>query len=767
MLRKEDARLLRGRARFVDDVRLDRMVHGAFVRSPLPHAEVVGIDASRARTAGAVAVLTARDLPFNDQPWVVRYWHPSIRNGLPKFLASDRVRFVGEPVAFVIASDRYCAEDLARLVEVEYRPLAPIASIDDATGPASPLLHPEWNGNVAASFEHRHGDAARALAASERRARRQFTFPRQAPVPLETRGVVADFDAGRNALIIRVSTQPHYNIRQNLSTLLGLSEENVRVIAEDVGGGFGSKSRPYPEEMIVAHASRTLNRPVKWIEDRTENLQATTHSRAMTIVLEIGCNDQGDLTALTAEIAVDIGAYVFTSGIATAEVAAAHIAGGYRVPNIAIAVRCIGTNKTPIGTYRGAGQPEAAFALECLLDVLAKQIGMSAADLRAHNLVRPLDMPYRTGTSLFGNELVYENSDFTNTFTSALRKSGYNEEVEVASNGDRIAYGIGCGVETGGLVNFESARVRLDPDGTVAITSGMSSQGQGQLTTCAQVCAQALGVALENVSVRLGDTDLIPFGRGAFAARGAVMGANAVLGAAQRLRAKIIEHAATLLQCPAAALDIQDGEITQRGDRSTDLSVGKIARAVAPGGALFAGEAALEASFVYEAKHPLTSGFSVHIAKIRLDPETGFFRILDYLVTHDAGRALNRMIVDGQVVGGVADGTGGALFSEMIYGPNGQPLTGSLADYLLATAPETPVVRVLHVDSPSSTNPLGVRPVGEGGIIPVAATLTNAVARAIDPVRAGHETLLFSLPLRPDRILTACQRAGLSIVAAV
>jgi aerobic carbon-monoxide dehydrogenase large subunit len=761
MLRKEDARLLRGRARFVDNVQLDRMAHGAFVRSPLPHAEVVAIDASRAMAAGAIAVLTARDLPFNDQPWIVRYWHSSIRNGLPKFLALDRVRFVGEPVAFVVATDRYRAEDFARLVDVDYRPLPAIATIDDAIAAGSQLLHSEWIGNIAATFEHRHGDPARALAGSVRRARRQFRFPRQAPVPLETRGVVAEFDVGRDALTIRLSTQPHYNVRQNLSTLLELPEENVRVIAEDVGGGFGSKSRPYAEEIIVAHASRILNRPVKWIEDRLENLQATTHSRAMNVALEIGCDEQGGLTALKAEISADIGAYVFTSGIATAEVAAAHIAGAYRFPNIAVAVRCIGTNKTPMGTYRGAGQPEAAFALECLLEVLAKEIRMSAADLRARNLVRPQEMPYRVGTSLLGHDLVYENGDFPGTFATALRESGYTDEVEIAASGERVAYGIGCGVETGGLVNFESARVRADPDGSVAVTSGMSSQGQGQFTTYAQVCAKALGVPFQSVAVRLGDTDLIPFGRGAFAARGAVMGANAVLGATQRLRTKVIEYAATLLQCPASTLDIHDGEITRCDGGSTDLSIAKIARAVGPGGPLFAGEAVLEASFVYEAKHPLTSGFSVQVAKIRLDPHTGFFRIEDYLVTHDAGRALNRMIVDGQVVGAVADGIGGAVLSEMIYDASGQPLTGSLADYLLATAPEIPAIRVVHADSPSSTNPLGVRAVGEGGIIPVAAALTNAVARAIDPVRTGHEVVLFSLPLKSDRVLAACQRAGL------
>src|SRR5215468_4586606 len=371
-LRREDARLLRGRAQFVNNIDLPGMAHGAFVRSPFAHAEIGPIDPARALAAGALAVLTGRDLPFNDQRWIVRYWHPSIRNGLPKFLAADQIRFVGEPVAFVVAVDRYRAEDLAQLVDVEYRPLPAVADIESATAAGATLLHPQWSGNVAAEFKHHKGDASRALHTSAHRTRRRFRFARQAPVPLETRGAVADFDNERQLLKIWLSTQPHYNALQNLASLLGLPEHAVRVICEDVGGGFGSKSRPYAEEAIVAHASRMLCRPVKWIEDRLENLRATTHSRAMDVALEVGCDADGRLTALNAEIFVDIGGYVFTSGIATAEVAAAHIAGGYRFPDIAIAVRCIGTNKTPIGTYRGAGQPEVAFALECLLDLLAK-----------------------------------------------------------------------------------------------------------------------------------------------------------------------------------------------------------------------------------------------------------------------------------------------------------------------------------------------------------------------------------------------------------
>ena len=736
------------------------MVHGAFVRSAMPHAEIVSIDPSRAVAAGALAVLTAGDLPFNEQPWIVRYWHPSIRNGLPKFLATDRVRYVGEPVAFIVADDRYRAEDLAELIEVSYRALPSIATIADATAKNATTLHPEWTGNVAAAFEHHHGQAARTLSECRHRARRRFHFARQAPVPLETRGAVADFDTDRLSLTVWLSTQPHYNVRHNLASLLGLAENAVRVIAEDVGGGFGSKSRPYAEEMIVAQASRLLRRPVKWIEDRFENLQATTHSRAMDVDLEIGCEADGRFAALKADILLDVGAYVFTSGIATAQVAAAHIPNGYRFDNISIAVRCVGTNKTPIGTYRGAGQPEVAFPMECLIDVLARRLGCRSADLRDRNLVRPVDMPYRVGTTLLGNDLVYENADFRRALITAIEASGYSEQVEVSADGERIAYGIGCGVETGGLVNFESAQVRIDPDGSVAVRSGMSSQGQGQLTTFAQVCAETLSVPFESVSVRLGDTGLLPFGRGAFAARGAVIGANAVLSAAQDLRAKVLDKAATLLQCSAHDLSIENGAIQRRDGGATDLTIGEIARAGQPGGALFDGAPALEVSAVYEAKQPLTSGFSVHVAKVRLDPDLGTFRIEDYVVVHDAGRALNRMIVDGQIIGGVADGISGAILSEVVYDSDGQPLTGSLADYLVVTATELPRIRVVHLDSPSSTNALGVRPVGEGGIIPVAAALANALARAIDSTRTGHEQPLFTLPLKPESVFAACRIAA-------
>lgn len=759
-LRKEDARLLRGQARCVDDVHLDRMLHAVFIRSPMPHAEIVGIDGSAALAAGAALVLTAADLPFIDKPWVVRYWHPKIRNGMPKFLATDRVRYVGEPVALLVAEDRYLAEDLAALVEVDYRPLPPLASVEDARAPGAPILHPEWDGNVAAAFRLEQGDADAALAGSVHLAKGRFTFGRQTPLPLECRGVVADYDADRGDLTVWMSTQAHYNVRQNLATVLGLPEYQVRVIAEDVGGGFGAKSRTYAEELVISHASRVLRRPVKWIEDRLENLQATTHSRGVTTEIEIGCDAEGRFTGLRASVVLDLGGYVFTSGIMTAEIAGAHLPNCYRFPHQQIDVQCVGTNKTPIATYRGAGQPEAVFPIESLVDRLAKRAGLAAAELRRRNLVTPADLPHRLGTTIAGLKVAAESGDFPALFEAAVADSGYSEEVQDLPDGRRLAWGLAAAIEASGLVNFETANIRIDGAGLVTVFCGMTTQGQGQPTTYAQVCAEALGVQLDRVAVRMGDTQLVPFGRGAFASRGAIFGANAVLGAAQALRDKALGCAGQLLQCDPGELRIEEGRICRAGAGPTEIDLAAIAQAVGPGGQLFSGDAALEAQYVFKSDQPVTYGMTVHVAQVSLDPRTGFFAVKDYLVAHDAGRVLNAMIVDGQIVGGAVDGIGGALFSELLYDGEGQLLTGSLADYMVATAPDVPRLRLVHHETRPGTNPLGVRGIGEGGTIAPGAAIANALSRAIDPHGSAQEAGLSVLPLSPERVFAACRAAG-------
>ena len=753
LLRSEDQRLVTGKGRFVDDVHLDRMVHAAFVRSPHAHAELLAIDTRAAKDAGALAVLTANDLPFAAESLLVLRWHPSVRRVMPKFLATDRVRCVGEPVAMVLAADRYAAEDFAALVEVTYRALDPAATSAAALAPGAPQIHPAWPGNIAASFTHSVGDADAAMTGAPRRVAREFRYGRQTGLPLETRGVVADYDAGRNALTLWTSTQVHYAVRQNLALLLGIPDYDVRVIAEDVGGGFGSKSRAYLEEILVAHASRVLGRPVKWIEDRLENLQATTHSRACDTSLEIGYDADGRILALKGRILVDIGAYVFTSGIITAEVAASHAMGPYKIPNIAIEVLCVGTNKTPLATYRGAGQPEATFPLECLLDLAAVDLGLSAPEIRNRNLVAPGDLPYPV-QSTYSGPCSIESGDFPSMLQRAVATSGYHERVETDAVGRSVAWGLAVGLESTGFLNYESARVRIDTRGNVQVFSGLTSHGQGQATTFARVCARALGVDEQRVSVRLGDTQLIPFGRGTFASRGAVTGGNAVHGAASRLRQRTLGYAGHLLQSDPATLAIADGRIVRANGEATSLALGDIARAVQPYGPLYEGAAALEETFIFDTGNRLTFALSVHVAKLAVERRTGEYEVVDYLVVHDAGVMLDETIVAGQIVGAVVDGLGGTMLSEVLYDEHAQLLTGSMADYLVATAAEAPRVRLDHISTLPTTNPLGVRGVGEGGIIAVAPAIVNALGRALAPIdRRG----LFQLPLKPEAVLAAIE----------
>lgn len=446
--RPEDRRLLTGRARFTDDIVLDRMAHAAFVRSPLAHAGIRSVDGRRALEAGALLVLTAEDLPFIDKTLISRFFHPSIRPAMSPMLARHCVRFVGEPIALVVAESRYEAEDFAELVAVELEPLPTVATFEDALAADAPQIHDNWPGNVAATFMHETGNAEAALAGCAGRISQRFSFSRQTALPLETRGCVADFDTDRDALTVHLSTQTHYNVRANLAHLLDLPEYNIRVVAEDVGGGFGAKSRPYAEEILVAHASRVLRRPVKWIEDRFEHLQATTHSRATETELEMGYDADGRVLAMRGRLLLDVGAYIFTSGIVTAEVASGHCAGPYKIPDIELEVVCVGTNKTPLATYRGAGQPEATFPLEAMLDMIARELGLSPAQVRERNLVAPSDMPYAPHIPYGGPKCRFESGDFPALLDLAVSESGYETAVETLETGERTAWGLACGIST-------------------------------------------------------------------------------------------------------------------------------------------------------------------------------------------------------------------------------------------------------------------------------------------------------------------------------
>lgn len=756
LLRVEDYSLLTGRGSFVDDIHLDRMTQAVFVRSPIAHARIKSIDTKQALEAGAILVLTAKDLPFIEKRLAARYWHPSVRKVLPTFLAVDVVRFVGEAVALVVADDRYRAEDLAELIEVDYEPIEAVARATESLSPEAGSLHSEWPGNVAAQFRHSRGEADAALRRSARRMARRFHFHRQGGMPLETRGCVADYDHAQDVLTLWTSSQTHYAVRENLAEVLELPEQSVRVRAENVGGGFGAKSRPYNEEVLISYASRLIGRPVKWIEDRLEHMQATSQSRGIETVLELGYDDAGRIEALKGRLVVDIGAYVFTSGIITAEVAAAHCCGPYKISNVALDVFCVGTNKTPLATCRGAGQPEATFPLECLLDLVAVDVGISATEIRNRNIVLPQDLPYDPSIGYGGSKGMFESGDFPFMIERAVLTSGYHEKIERGPHGERIAWGMACGLEGTGLINYETARVRVDGSGVVHVDCGLTSQGQGQATALRDVCAETLGVNPGDVAVRLGDTDRLRFGRGTFASRGAVMGGNAVLGAAANVRRKILAGAGLLLQCAPEVLNMRNGLIVRSDGTPTPLSLRDIAQAYQPNGPLFSGDlAAVEDTYVFDNKNAITMALSVHAARVAVDERTGACRIIDYLIVHDAGRMLVPKIVDGQIVGGAAEGIGCTLFSEFVHDEQGQLLTGSLADYLLISAPETPAIRVDHVETLATTNPLGVRGVGEGGTIAAPPAIVNAVRRAIAPMKVDLQEQLFRLPLRPDNVLRA------------
>jgi carbon-monoxide dehydrogenase large subunit len=720
---------------------------------------VRGVDTAPALREGAALVLTSGDLPFAGRDLLARRWHPAIRGGTPPPLAGERARYAGEAVALVVAGDRYLAEDLAERVRVDYEPLPAVATPEAAVAHGAPVLHPAWAGNVAARLAQRVGDVAAALRHAPRRLARRFRFPRQLPLPLEPRGCLAEPGSPTGGLTLWASTQVAYHTRENLAALLGLDPAVVRVVAPDVGGGFGAKSRTYWEEILVAHAALRLGRTVRWTEDRIEHLVATTHGRDVTVDLEVGYAIDGRLVGARARAVVDVGAYIHGNGVITAEVVAAQLPGPYRLPHYAVEVQCVGTNKTPLATHRGAGQPEATFPLERMLDLVAWDLAIDPAEVRRRNLVPPDALPYAPGTVLAGSPVVYDSGDFPAVLDRAValaRQTAPSAE-RAAPAGWLVGTGLALGLEVTGVGGAESAHVSVDGTGRVEVRSGLTSQGQGHATVLAGLCAEILGVPADAVTVRLGDTALLPEGRGTFASRGAVAGASAVAAAALRVRARACRAAARLLEARAEDLVLAEGHVHPRGSPGRGLPLAEIARALGPGGAL-AGPAGrgLEAESLDEGP-PLggTYALSAHVATVAVDPDTGVCRVLGYLVVHDVGRRLHATIVEGQVHGGVVEGLGGALLAEMRHDPEGQPLAGSLADYLVPTADGVPRIHTDHVETRPGTNRLGVRGVGEGGVIPVAAAVANAVSRALGPSLPGAEALLCELPLRPERVLAA------------
>jgi aerobic carbon-monoxide dehydrogenase large subunit len=745
--RKEDPRFLRGEGRYVDDIKLPGMLHAAFVRSPHGHAKVLSVKTEAARRlAGVTHVFAFADLERWMKPLPL---FGAIPPGLAArvevtmkqvgqlAMARDRVRFVGEIVAMVLAGSRALAEDGCELVDVEYEPLPVVADMIAGAEPGAQVLHPEWGDNVAVFFEAGFGDVEAAFSSADVTVRERFEIQRYVGMPIETRGVVAQWDARDGSLTTWNSTQVVHFVQQGLVSALGLPPHKIRVIAPDVGGGFGTKATGYPEDLLIPAAAIAARRPVKWTEDRREHMMSAGHARHQVHDIEIAARRDGTMLGVRDRIWLDLGAYN-SWGIVLPYNTVAHLLGPHRVPSLRVECRGVVTNKTPNAPYRGAGRPETVFAMDRIVDCLARELRMDPADLRRKNYLTQADMPYELGIPYRdGNPLVYDSGDFKAGLEAALSAVGYDalrqEQASLRAKGVHRGIGISGYVEGTAIGPYEGATVRLDASGRAVVSTGACSQGQGHETSFAQIAADALGIPFDWVTIVGGDTAAIPFGVGTFASRSAVNAGSSIHVAAGKVRDKIVEAAAALLEAAPADIEIADGAVSVRGVPASMLPVSRVIQAAIP---TFAKPGVASPDFeatVYQHQPTVTYASAVHVAYVEVDVGTGTVKLLRYLVAHDCGKVINPVIVEGQVHGGVAQGIGGALLEEMVYDDQAQLLTGTFMDYLVPTAMEVPRIETVHLEYPSPRNTLGMKGVGEGGAISPPAAIANAVEDALAP----------------------------------
>ncbi|MPZ69226.1 MAG: molybdopterin-dependent oxidoreductase [Actinobacteria bacterium] len=759
VLRQEDHSLLTGQGRYIADISVPGQLHAAFVRSPVAHARILSIDTSAAESMeGVVAVFTAEDVPrvaippflFDAPvPVIMERIKPEIKDCDQYILAGDKVRYVGEAVAMVIAESPYLAEDATELVFVDYDELPPVASIEGALAPGAAVVHEDWGDNIAARFTVSKGDASAAFDRADVIVHEEFSIQRQSALPLENRGVLATVEPGSSDLTVWSSTQNVHPLRKCIAKILGLPSKSVRVIAPDVGGGFGTKAVCYAEEPLVAFAALTLRRPVKWIEDRIEHMQAAVHAREQKHEIEMALSSDGEILGLRDRFFVDNGAFTHIE-IVIPYNTICHLMGAYRIPNFEAHVTAVASTRSPTAPYRGAGRPEAVFPLERIIQRAALALDMDPVELRRKNLVTPAEMPYDVGILYrTGEQLIIDGGDVAGMLDSCAQAIGYKQggENRVASeDGVRFrGFGFASYVEGTGLGPFEGAHVRIEDDGTVSVFTGVNSQGQGHNTVFAQICADALGVDPSIVKVRGGDTSTIRYGWGTIASRSAVVAGNAVAFAATELRQKILDTAATMLEADPVDLVLENGRVHSIGAPGRSFSLREVAIAAEPGPKHAGGpHDGLQVEHYF--KPPGTTWASgVHAAEVEVDIETGVVSLLRYVVFHDCGRAINPMIVKGQVLGGVVQGIGAALLEEIIYDHDGQIQTVTLADYMIPTSADVPQISVTEVDSPSHLNPLGIKGIGEGGTVPPPAAIANAVEDAL----AGFPIIVGRTPLSP------------------
>jgi carbon-monoxide dehydrogenase large subunit len=753
--RVEDARLLQGQGRFVDDLKRPGMLHAAVVRSSAAHGHIRSIDTTDALAMpGVVAVITAADVrdELGAVP-VIQQRQEALAELEPYYqpvIAHSRVRYVGEPVALVVAESPALAEDAADAVAVAINPL-PVVADRAAAAKDETLLFDGTTTNRAVTLVAARGDVDAAFAAAPYTRRERFRVHRITAVPLETRGLLAEWDVARRRFTVQGAAKVPFRNRAALAKLMGMKESDVEMVQSDVGGGFGARGEFYPEDFLVPFAARRTNRPVKWIEDRREHFIATNHAREAECELEIACERDGSILALRGRAQTDAGAYLRTNGVTPARNMSQVSTGPYRIPHVRMEVSVMMTNKTPVGTYRAPGRFETDFFRERLLDLAAADLGLDRVELRRRNFIGAREMPYPLATvqPLDGKSTI-DSGDYASTLGRCLAEFDWAGKMRL--NGKLIdgrfhGVGIGCYIEGGASGPAENARLVVESDGTVSVYTGSSSVGQGVETVCAQIAADALGMPMERIrGVFHGSTSYVREGYGSFSSRSVVMGGSALLAAATNLAARVREVAAVRLGCSAERVEITgDFEACSANGRSIPL--GELAASQPDG---------LSAEGVFTS-NKRTYSYGTHAAHVAVDPDTGRVDVLDYLAVEDVGRIINPHLLHGQTLGAIVQGLGAVLLEQLVYDDEAQPRTGTLADYLLPTACESAGIRVVALEEcPSPNNPLGAKGAGEGGMIPVGGLICNAVAAALAPLGVAPR----DLPLSPPRVRSLIEGAA-------
>jgi carbon-monoxide dehydrogenase large subunit len=735
--RLEDPRFLRGRGQYVDDLARANLLHAVILRSAVAHGRIHSIGTSAAlRRPGVHAVITAADIGAAIPTIPLRQESsPAFKPFEQPVIAHDKVRYVGEPVAVVLAGSAAAAEDALDAIVPEIESLP--AVVDSVTAAKNDVLLFETAGsNLALTLTGVLGDADAAFARAAYVRREHFKVQRHGAVPMEPRGLLAEWDEALGRLTVSGAAKVAFLNRRVLAKHMGLPESAIRMVENDVGGGFGARGEFYPEDFLIPFAARRTGRPVKWIEDRREHLMATNHARNAECELEIACERDGTILALRGRATTDQGAYIRTNGPTAARNIAQVMTGPYRIPHVRIDVALMMTNKTPSGTYRGPGRYEADFFRERLFDIAAGELGIDRVEFRRRNLIAEAEHPYRLATvEPLKQATETDSGDYCATLQRCLAEIDWNAKAAMQGkliDGRYRGTAVGCYLEGGGSGPRESARLALDADGKFSVYIGSSSIGQGLETVCAQIAADALEVPMHDIKdVFHGSTDCVTAGYGSYSSRSVVMGGNAIVMAAAKLREAICAVAAAGLSCAAADVAIDAGMALAPDRRSLPLGS-------------FAGTSA-EATY---GSNKRTYSYGAHAAHVAVDPKTGQVELLDYVAVEDVGRIINPLTLHGQAVGAIVQGLGGAFLEHFVYDQDGQLLTGSFADYLLPTASDFPHIRAVALEEkPSPHNPLGAKGAGEGGIIPVGGVIANAVAAALGSLGAQPRELPLSPPL--------------------